>query len=110
MEQVLAATIQERDLTNSNLPEDIYRFLETSELYIKYASRIVPKHFFFINDEWEWALPYSDTTAFEAGYGEFNEPDFIESPLMPPMKRYQIELEIRNIKRGPPSYCDDIES
>lgn len=109
MEQILPSTISEEELTHSDLPEDIYRHLGTSEIQIKAATQIVPKHYFFIDDEWEWALPYSDTTAFEAGYIELDEIDFIESPLMPPKKRFKVILKVQSIKKGQPSHIDDIE-
>jgi len=33
----------------------------------------------------------------------------IQSPLMPPKRRFKVRLKIRNIKKGQPSICDDIE-
>jgi len=33
----------------------------------------------------------------------------IQSPLMPPKRKFTVKLKIRNIKRGLPSICNDIE-
>jgi len=33
----------------------------------------------------------------------------MQSPLMPPKRKFKVKLKIRNIKRGQTTFCEDIE-
>lgn len=110
MPTVLEAKVPKREVTNSNLAEDLYRNLEGSAVYAAKLHFILPAIHFFYGEEWKWAPQRSETTAFTETISlVWDALDITSSPLMPPMRKFKVKLRVKNIKMGSPSICNDIE-
>lgn len=59
--------------------------------------------------DWMQSLSQSQTSANIKSIESMDIIDEVQGPLMPPEKRFEVELIIENIRKGKPSYSNDIE-
>lgn len=110
MSPVLEARLPEKILTSSNLIDDWYGCFDRSELYAAKQSFTLPDFLVSLGD-WKWPFQKVETTRI-VETTSINVIDFIDevkSPILPPRNKFHIKLNIKSIRRGRPSTCDEIE-
>ncbi len=112
MSLVLEAKLPRVNSTSSNRGEDLFDCLDASHIYTTLREFILPElnSFSTVANNWEWPSKIAQTTRFfETRY--IRESDLFEEsmgPLLPPKKKFQIQLTIKTIRRGKPSIAGDI--
>ena len=109
MPVLLQDTITKKSPTSSFSDEDL--FVGLSEC----TKPILPEQFQLPDCNITNGMEYSSDKTGTASYGEPKQYrtleiiEEIESPLIPPNKKFQVKLIIKNIRKGKPSVCDEIE-
>jgi len=112
MPTLLPAIISEKSSTSSHSDEDWYSGLFEGGGLIQLGQFHLPDCD-TINGivGWRWSPDKIET----ASVGETKYPksleiiEEIESPLIPPNKKFQVKLLIKTVRKGKPSVCDEIE-
>lgn len=110
MSPVLEARLTEKTLTSSNLSDDWHDCFDRNELYAANQSFTLPDFLFSFGD-WKWPSQKVETARI-VETAHVNVIDFIDevkSPVLPPRNKFHIKLNIKSIRRGRPSTCDEIE-
>lgn len=113
MSLVLEAALPEKNLTTSHQDDDWLNFIESQHQIIKVEELCLPELSMPLNESstGDWFLINGETSASERALGHVESNIFveIESPLMPPQRRFRINLKITSIRKGQPSICDEVE-
>jgi hypothetical protein len=107
MSPVLDAKKPKKALTNSQ--KDVFRNLEINNNYVEGKLFCFPELYVTLVDAWELPPNTVTTSTINTLHMAIETLDKFEGPLMPPKRKFRVRLNIREIKRGKPSICDDIE-
>ena len=113
MSPVLEASFPKTNLTTSNYYNEWLNFLDEDTSFIKNKQISFPDLSMYIVEtpEGNWVLVNGETSGSEMSIGkmELDLVDNIDSPLMPPKRKFKIHVRVRSIKKGRPSICDEVE-
>jgi len=115
MSPVLEASFPKTNLTTSNYYKDdeLLNFLDEDDFIIRDRQMKFPDLSMCIVEtpEGNWVLVNEGTSGSEMSIGkmELDLVDNIDSPLMPPKRKFKIHVRVRSIKKGRPSICDEVE-
>ena len=96
--------------TDTDSSEGVFSNI-TPILKEKFNLLLIGASSFFTSEPWSYEKDDTVEVISSINLEAFDDYiDVIESPVMPPKKKFRAELIVKSIQRGKPSVCDDFET